>query len=181
MDDLSFSPDGRLLASNLGGIARLWEVTTDKEVRRFVPETEPQVQQAERALLSPDGKWLAAYFISPNERAPISLKARFILTGNSQRIRGFSRSKRSSNKGKSTERSVGEIWDVVMGKRVKAIELPREWRGVYTVAFSPDATLLAIGGYKKFGIFSIESGELLVSETHHHAGFSFKIQTCPVR
>src|SRR5262249_21533487 len=69
VDDLSFSPDGRLLASNIGGIARLWEVTTGKEVRRFVPASGPQDQQAERALLSPDGKWLAVYFISPVDRS----------------------------------------------------------------------------------------------------------------
>ncbi len=184
VDDLSFSPDGRLLASNLGGIARLWEVATGKEVRRFVPETGPQDQQAERALLSPDGKWFAVYYISPNERAHKMVHLWNLETDQHQQFESqiyldwqFSADSRllaltaTVDKGKRIERSVGEIWDVATARRLKVIELPREWRGAYTVAFSPDAKFLAIGGYKKFGIFSIESGELLVSETHHHGRF----------
>ncbi|HEY6660204.1 MAG TPA: hypothetical protein VI031_03645 [Pyrinomonadaceae bacterium] len=184
VEDLSISADGRLLASNLGGIARLWEVATGKEVRRFVPENGPQDRQAERALLSPDGKWFAAYFISPNERSYKVVHLWNLESGQHQQFESeiyldwqFSADSRllaltaTVDKGKTTERSVAEIWDVLNAKRVKVIEPPREWRGAYTVAFSPDAKLLAIGGYKKFGIFSVESGELLVSETHHQAGF----------
>jgi WD40 repeat protein len=181
--DLSFSPDGRLLASNLDGIARLWETATGKEVRRFVPESGPQDQQAERALLSPDGKWLAAYFISLNERAYHVVHVWNLQSGQQQQFESqiyldwqFSADSRrlaltaTVDKGKTTERSVAAVWDVATGTQVKVIEPPREWRAVYTVALSPDAKLLAIGGYKKFGIFSIESGELLLSETHHRAG-----------
>lgn len=184
VDDLSFSPDGRLLASNLGGVARLWEVATGKEARRFVPDSGPQDQQAERALLSPDGKWFAAYYISPNERAYKVVHLWNLENGQHQQFESeiyldwkFSADSRLLaltaivDKGKRTERSLGEIWDVANARRVKAIELPREWRGAYTVAFSPDAKLLAIGGYKKFGIFSVETGELLVSETHHGGRF----------
>lgn len=184
VDDLSFSSDGRLFASNVGGIARLWEAATGKEVRRFVPETGSQDQQAERALLSPDGKWLAGYFISPKDRAYKVIHVWNLENGQHQQFESeiyldwqFSADSRLlaltaiTDKGKTTERSVGEIWDVVTGKRTKVIEVGREWRGAFTVAFSPDATLLAIGGYKKFGVFSIESGELLVSETHPRARF----------
>ncbi len=182
--DLSFSPDGRLLASNLGGVARLMEVATGKEVRRFVPETGPPDQQAERALLSPDGKWLAAYFISPADRAYKTVHLWNLENGHEQQFESeiyldwqFSADSRLLaftaivDKGKTTEGSVAEIRDVATGKQLRVIEPPREWRGVYTVAFSPDAKLLAIGGFKKFGIFAIDSGELLASETHHRAGF----------
>jgi WD40 repeat protein len=184
VDDLAFSPDGRLLASNLGGIARFWEVATGKEARRFVPETGPQDQEAERTLLSPDGKWLAVYFISPNDREYKVVRLWNVENGQQQQFEceiyldwQFSADSRllamtaMVDKGKSTQRSVGEIWDVVTAKRLKIIEPAREWRGVNTVAISPDAKLLAIGAYKKFGVFSIESGELLASETHHRAGF----------
>ena len=75
------------------------------------------------------------------------------------------------DKGKPTERSAAEIWNVATGKRVKAIEVPKDMRGAYTVAFSPDSTLLAIGGFKRFGVFSVENGELLVTELHHQSGF----------
>src|SRR5262249_43318075 len=162
VDDLSFSPDGRLLASNIGGIARLWEVTTGKEVRRFVPASGPQDQQAERALLSPDGKWLAVYFISPVDRSYKVIHLWNLESGQQQQFESeiyldwrFSADSRLLaftaiiDKGKTTERSVAEIREVAGGKRLKIIEPPREWRGVYTIAFSPDAELLAIGGYKE--------------------------------
>ncbi|HET8782386.1 MAG TPA: hypothetical protein VFM63_08210 [Pyrinomonadaceae bacterium] len=184
VNDLAFSADGRLIASNLGGIARLWEVSTGKEVRRFVPETGPPDQEAERALLSPDGKWLAVYFISPNDRAYKVVRVWNVENGQQQQFESeiyldwqFSADSRllamtaMVDRGKSSQRSVGEIWDVATAKRLNLIEPPRDWGSANTVAFSPDAKLLAIGGYKKFGVFSIESGELVASETHHRAGF----------
>ena len=76
-----------------------------------------------------------------------------------------------SQKGGPTEHSATEIWNVETGQREKVIEVPREWRGAYTVSFSPDSKLLAIGGFRKFGVFSVERGELLVTETHHRSGF----------
>ena len=182
--DLSFSSDGRLLGSNVGGIARLWEVSTGREVRRFVPEGGPPDQQAERALLSPDGKWLAAYFISPNERAYKMVRVWDLQTGRPQEFEAdlyedweFSADSKLlaltaiTDKGRPDERSVAEIWDASAGRRLQAIEVPREWRGAYTVAFAPDSGLLAVGGYKKFGVFSTDTGRLLASETHHGGGF----------
>jgi len=184
LDDLSFSPDGHLLASSLGGIARLWDTATAKEVRRFVPESGPPDKQAERALLSPDGKWLMAYFISPTERTYKKVHLWNLESGKQQEFETeiyldwqFSADSKllvltaTVDKGKQTERSVAEIWDVDSGSRLKVIEVQPEWRGAFTVAFSPDMKAIAIGGYKRFGIFAIDSGELLVSETHHQSRF----------
>ena len=183
VDDLSFSPDGRLLVSNIGGIARQWDVTSGKEVQRFVPETGPKDQQAERALLSSDGNLLAVYFISPTKSEYKTVHIWNLETGQQKefeteiyldwRFSGDSKLlvlTAITDKGKPTERSVAEIWDAVAASRLKVIELPKDWRGAYTVAFSPDSRLLAIGGYRKFGIFSVDTGELLASETHHSGG-----------
>jgi WD40 repeat protein len=182
VNDLSFSPDGRLLASSVGGIARLWDVASGKEMRRFVPAAHEEVE-AERVLLSPDSRWLAVYFRSAKEQADGTLRVWDVETGQQKTFATeiysdwrFSNDSKLlavaaiADKGKRGERSVAEIWDVGAGRRLKVIEPPHEWRGAYTVAFSPDSKLLAIGGYKKFGIFSIDSGELLVQETHHHPG-----------
>ena len=154
IDDLSFSPDGQFLASNIGGIARLWEVGTGEEALRFIPESGASDQQAERALLSPDGKWFAAYFISAADGAYHRVHLWNLATGHQKLFEPeiyldwrFSADSRLlaltavTNKGKPTERSVAEIWDVNTAKRLKAIEVPREWCGAYTVAFSPDSKL----------------------------------------
>jgi WD40 repeat protein len=184
VDDLSFSPDGRLLASNIGGIARLWDTNSGKEVRRFVPQSNPVGIAAERALLSPDGNMLAGYFRSQNEHAYKAVRIWNLTTGQDTQFQAgiyldweFSTDSRFlaltaiTDGGKPTERSVAEIWDVHTGLRVRAIEVPHEWRGAYAVAFSPDAKLLAVGGHMKFGIFSIDTGKLLVAQTHHSPGF----------
>ena len=35
------------------------------------------------------------------------------------------------------------------------------WLGAFVVSFSPDASMIAIGGYKTFGVFSAQTGALL--------------------
>lgn len=183
-DDLSFAPDGQLLASNIGGIARLWNVTTGSEERRFLPPVEPAGIEAERALLSPDGKWMAVCFRSAKEQPNDIVRLWHTESGEQKAFATeiysdwrFSADSRLlaltaiADKGKPSERSVVEIWDVAATKRLKVIEPPREWRGANTVALSPDSKVLAIGGYKKFGVFSLDTTELLVSETHHRSGF----------
>src|SRR6185369_5144812 len=176
VDDLSFSPDGRLLASNVGGIARLWNVATGKEERRFPPPKELGGAEAERALLSPNGETLAVYFSRAVVIWNLNTDQTRVLHTELYRDWRFSSDGKLlvltvlSQKGGPTEHSATEIWNVETGQREKVIEVPREWRGAYTVSFSPDSKLLAIGGFRKFGVFSVESGELLVSETHHRGG-----------
>jgi WD40 repeat protein len=182
-DDLSFSPDGQLLASNIGGIIRLWNVTSGNEERRFLPPDELAGNEAERALLSPDGKSLAVYFRSRNQHAYQSVCIWNLVSGQEKVFQTeiyldwtFSADSRLLaltallDKGQPTEHSAAEIWNVTTGRLMKVIEVPHEWRGAYTIALSPDSRLLAIGGFKKVGIFSVERGELLVAETHHRQG-----------
>jgi WD40 repeat protein len=177
VDDLSFSPDGRLLASNVGGIARLWNVATGKEERRFPPPNELGGAEAERALLSPNGETLAVYFTHAVVLWNLNTGQTRVLRTELYRDWRFSRDAKLlvltaiSQKGQPTEHSATEIWNVATGQREKVIEVPREWRGAYTVSFAPDSNLLAIGGFQKFGVFSVERGELLVTQTHHRSGF----------
>jgi len=176
VDDLSFSPDGRLLASNIGGIARLWNVATGKEERRFPPPKELNDAEAERALLSANGETLAVYFSHAVVLWNLNSGHTRVLHTELYRDWRFSSDSKLlvltvlSQKGAPTEHSATEIWNVATGQREKVIEVPREWRGAYTVSFAPDSKLVAIGGFRKFGVFSVESGELLVSETHHRGG-----------
>jgi len=177
VDDLSFSPDGRLLASNVGGIARLWNVATGKEERRFLPPAELGQAEAERVLLSPDGGTLAVYFTHAVVLWNLNTDQTRVLRTELYRDWRFSSDGKLlvltvlTQKGQPTEHSATEIWNVTTGQREKVIEVPREWRGAYTVSLAPDSKLVAIGGFRKFGIFSVERGELLVTETHHRRGF----------
>jgi WD40 repeat protein len=184
LQDLSFTPDGRLLASSIGGIARLWDVESGKESRRFIPGDGPPEQKAERVLLSPDGKLFAAYFDSPADGTYHRVYIWNLETGQRKDFETevyldwrFSADSKLlaltaiTERGKPAERSVAEIWEAGSARRIKALEVPHDWRGAYTLAFSPDQKLLAVGGYKKFGLFSIETGQLLASETHHGGSF----------
>lgn len=175
--DLSFSPDCRLLASNAGGIARLWHVATGKEERRFSPPQELGEAEAERVLLSPNGETLAVYFTHSVVLWNLNTSQAKVLRTQLYRDWRFSSDSKLlvltavMQKGAPTEHSAAEIWNVLTGQREKVIEVPREWRGAYTVSFAPASTLVAIGGFRKFGIFSVDRGELLISETHHRRGF----------
>ncbi len=177
VDDLSFSPDGRLLASSVGGIARLWNVATGKEERRFPPPQELGATEAERALLSPNGETLAVYFTHAVVHWNLNTGQTRVLRTELYRDWKFSSDSKLlvltaiMQKGQPTEHSAAQIWNVATGQREKVIEVPREWRGAYTVSFAPDSNVLAIGGFRKFGIFSVDRGELLVTETHHRRGF----------
>jgi WD40 repeat protein len=180
IDDLSFSPDGGLFASNLGGIARLWKTADGKEGRRFAPPD--RSWQSQRVLLTPDGNRLAVYFTRGNSEHLIRIWTlatdRYIdLPINIYRDWTFSPDSKLlavtaiQNIGKPDERSAVEIWDVNTGERTKTIEVPKVWRGGYVVAFSPDGSMIAIGGYKNFGVFSTQSGQMLAQEQHPRSSF----------
>ncbi len=181
LDDLSFSPDGRLLASNLGGAARLWDAISGKELQSFASPVSFAKAEAERALLSPDGKWLAVFFASQSKSSVVvwnlSNGKNSELATDVDRDWSFSSDSKllaitaTADRGKPTQRSVAEVWEVATMNRLRMIEVPSDWRGAYTVAFSPDARLLAIGGYKSFGVYAIDTGKLLVSEEHGDSKF----------
>ena len=183
IDDLSFSKDGELLASNLGGKVRLWKTSDGSEARLFLPTEDKLQVQSERVLLSPNGHWLAIYFKNDNLSVNVihllnlSTQRRIDLATNVYRDWEFSSDSRFlavtaiQRKGHSDEHSAVEMWDISSGQPRKIIEVPDKWRGAFTVTFSPDATMIAIGGYKKFGLFSIQTGGLLAEAQHPQTRF----------
>lgn len=179
-DDLSFSPDGRLLASNVGGVARLWDVASGREARAFAPPPDPPGVEPERVLLSPDGRWLAVQFkLQGGPRTYDAVHLWELATGRQTVLPtevyqdlAFSSDgawlavSAIADKGLVGERSVVEVWDVRGGVRQRVIEVPRAWRGAYAVAFSPDAALLAVSGHRRFGLFDARTGALVAEATH---------------
>jgi WD40 repeat protein len=185
IDDLSFSRDGRLLASNVGGVARQWDVTTGTEVRRFPPPDHAPAFQPERVLLSPDGQSLAVYFqAQSNGRSSDTVRVWHLASGQQTVLPtnvylDWTFSTDSTllaltavvGKGDSDEHSLAEIWNVNSGRRIRAIEVPSSWRGAYVVDLSPDFTMLAVGGRQKFGLYSLQTGNLIVEEKHADTRF----------
>lgn len=179
--DLSFSGDSRLLATNLGGVARLWDLSNGKEVRQFPPTPEQPAAVPQRTLLSPDGKWLAVYFKHKDAHHPSDAvhvwelatgRKKAVLETNVYRDWHFSHDSTmlavtaSADTGKTTQRAVAEVWEVGSRERLRAIEVPRTWQGAFTLSFAPDDKLLAIGGRYRFGIFSVRTGKLIAEERH---------------
>ena len=179
-DDLSFSPDGRLLASNVGGVARLWDVENGREPRSFPAPPDAPEAEPERVLLSPDGRRLAVQFkLQRDARAYDAVHVWELATGRQTILPtevyqdwDFSNDgtllavTAIADKGRADERSVAEVWDAGGGRRLRVIEVPRGWRGAYALAFSPDAATLAVGGRRKFGLFDAQTGALLAEATH---------------
>lgn len=184
--DLSFSGDSRLLATNLGGVARLWDLAGGKEFRQFPPPPEQPAVVPQRTLLSPDGKWLAVYFKHKDVRHHSdAIHIWELATGRKQAVMKtgvyrdwkFSHDSTmlvmtaSTDIGKITQRAVAEVWAVGGGERLRVIEVPRAWQGAFTLSFAPNGKLLAIGGRYRFGIFSVSTGKLITQERHHGEHF----------
>lgn len=179
--DLSFSGDSRLLATNLGGVARLWNLSSGKEVRQFLPPPELRSVVPQRTLLSPDGRWLAVYFKHKDAHHPSdAVHVWELATGRRKAVleTGVYRDWKFSHDstmlamtaladvGKLTQRAVADVWRVGDWSRLRVIEVPRAWQGAFTLSFAPEGNLLAIGGRYRFGIFSIGTGNLIAEERH---------------
>jgi RNA polymerase sigma factor (sigma-70 family) len=147
---LAFATDGKTLVSGSHDrTARLWDVSTGKELRRF---DEPDIIMA--VALAPDGKTAATTsFHSPNTKWTVRLLD--AATGKEQgRFQAdmpvfhllFSPDGKTlvalepANGGKPT--STIHLWDVVTGK---LRELPGQPDCLYAAAFAPDGKTLATG------------------------------------
>lgn len=184
VDDLSFSKDGTRLASNLGGVARLWDVLRREEVQRFLPASDHKGVEPERALLTPDGERMVVYFKNWSNENPYSAVHVYNVAGSLEiTLRtnvylDWAISRDSSklaiiattDRGQINEHSAVEIWETSTWERSRVLEVPRSWLGAYSLDLSPDSEYVAIGGLKKFGIFSARTGVLLAEESHSVSG-----------
>lgn len=184
IERLSFSDDGKLLGANANG-GRIWEVTTGRELYRA-----PNPEKTFGALLSPNGKWLVTYVESrtlPDHYGAVHVlelatKRETVLATDVLRDWAFSRDSSllattaTTDKETIAERAVAEVWEMGSWRRLQVIETPRSWQGAFALSFSPDRKMLAVGGRRKFGLFSLQTGELLAEATHPDANFKAQSQ-----
>jgi RNA polymerase sigma factor (sigma-70 family) len=165
---LTFSPDGKLLASRGGSIAfndnsiRLWDVASGKEVRRFGRETlKPlptrshygSTSWAFAVVFSPDGKFLASGAgDTENNDGTVRLwdvatgKESRALKGHDGKVRAYTFS--PDGKTLATAGADGKVilWDLG-SKRWRRLEAHKG--DAWSVAFSADGKTLASAGADK--------------------------------
>jgi WD40 repeat protein len=188
--NFAFTTDGARITSKTPDYIRIIDTGTGQIVREILPPAFSQTLAPFGALLSPDGKWLLVDYEIPH--FPLRYGAVHVYdteTGEEKSVLPirvyddwrFSRDSKmlvvsaSADVGKVTQRAVAEIWDVESWTKRRVIEAPSGWQGVFTVDFSPDGQVLAIGGRRKFGLFSVETGELLAEREHPTGTFESEL------
>ena len=144
VNSVSFSPDGRTLASgSYDKTVRLWDVVTGGHIRTLVGHTD----WVYSVSFSPDGRTLASGSWDDTVRLWDVVTGGHIrtLVGHTDWVYSvsFSPDGRTLASG-SWDRTV-RLWDVVTGGHIRTLVGHTDW--VYSVSFSPDGRTLASGSW----------------------------------
>ena len=139
---IAYSPDGALLAIDLGNEVQIWDTASVKQLSAI-----PLNRSGKTVVFSPDGSLLAINLGS----AGISLwdmaagAERLLIAGNVQGDAGMAFSPDGSLLASSTTDYKGHIWRVADG--TEAAVLSGHTRYVYDFVFSTDGSVLASASY----------------------------------
>jgi WD40 repeat protein/predicted dehydrogenase len=170
---VAFSPDGQLIATAAGdenrvtqpGEVRIWRVGDGKQLVSFAKHK----QAATDVAFSPDGKWLAStgfdhrvilYHFETHTGSYFGGHSRptnAVLFGPSGKVLA------SASGGRQEGDNEVKIWDRDTGKELATLALHKA--KVAAIGLSPDASLLASGGYDKLVAVWDVKALLAASET----------------
>ena len=142
VSSVSFSPDGRVVASTSQNRIKLWEIKKRKNIATLEGHTGPVNSLA----FSPDGQMLAAGAWQELKLWDVATR-RNIATfeGHTYDVLSVVFSPDGSTLASGSSDRTLKLWDVVTEKNVATLE--GHTGEVYSVAFSPDGTLLASGSW----------------------------------
>ena len=175
ISSVSFSPDGKRIFSSQINKGTIWDASTGDEIMSF-PENAGYVY----AAFSPDGQYIASrateYWDVGQDNNIIKLRdassGREIMSfkGHEEEIYGMVFSPDSKYLASCDLAEAIRIWDVETGKNVRTL---KHDGGVFTIAFSPDGTLIASGGSdadSKIKLWDVESGAQVMELKGHSSG-----------
>ena len=146
VSSLVFSPDGQnVLIGSEDGIARLWDVQTGRQIRRFDGHTWPVLSVAfspdGRQALTGSGDWIARLWDVQTGKELRRFEGH---TGSVYAV-AFSPDGRQVQTGSKDH--TARLWDVQTGRQVHRFEGHTHW--AWSVAFSPDGRQVLTGSRDK--------------------------------
>lgn len=136
-----FSPDGALLAAADGhGMVRMWDVAGGELVMTFEYGDDSDVHDL---AFSPDGAWLATGGTAQSMRLWDVASGQMVRSTGAEGVMGLTFSPDGKLVAAESMYTV-KLWDVASGDVVANLRHPAE---LLSVAFSPDGSLIASGGY----------------------------------
>ena len=155
---LAFSPDSATLAGGGRGYIHLWDVATKEHIKTFAGKDWIEITDL---VFSPDGAILAwsSYGGSTNLWDVATKEHIKTLTGGTFAFSpdGTTLASGDHRSGYPHNYTRINLWDVATGEHIK--ELPEHIGEVYSLALSPDRTILASGGYARINLWNVATGE----------------------
>jgi len=162
--DVTFSPDGRLLAScSEDKTVRLWDPATGKHRRTLAGHTDGVTGVA----FSPDGRLLASSSEDDTVRLwdPATGEHRRTVAGHTNSLYGVAFSPDGRLLASCGADGTARVWDPATGGHLRTLTGHTYW--LTGVAFSPDGRLLASGGINGVQLWDPATGKYLRTLTGH--------------